>query len=88
MYYCCRDFFPIIDIATSLGKSLGMSMGNTTMNVSVSQYNAGALVLAITFPPQFTPCSKYYAIKTILFCQDIVKRGIKLPKIDTVEKLG
>ena len=36
----------------------------------------------------FTPRSKYYAIKTIWFREEIVKRGIKLLKIDTVEQLG
>jgi len=48
----------------------------------------GALVLAETLPPQFTPQSKYYAIKTIWFREEIHKRGIKLLKIDTKEQLG
>ena len=58
------------------------------MIFSVNEYNAGALVLARIFPPQFTPCSKYYAIKNILFCGYIDNCGIKLLKIDTVEHLG
>jgi hypothetical protein len=48
----------------------------------------GALVLAETLPPQFTPRRKYYAIKTIWFREEIHKRGIKLLKIDTKEQLG
>ena len=35
-------------------------------------------------PPKFTPCSKYYALKMILFLEDIVKRGIKLLNIGSV----
>jgi hypothetical protein len=48
----------------------------------------GALVLAKTLPPQFTPKSKYYAIKTIWFFEEIFKRGTQLLKINTVEQLG
>ena len=36
---------------------------------------------------QFTPQSKWYASKTIWFCEEIVKQSIKLFKIDTVEQL-
>ena len=45
-------------------------------------------MLAETLPPQFKPPSKHYAIKTIWFQEQIVLRGIKLVKIDTVEQLG
>ena len=58
------------------------------MNVSIHEDNAGALILAETLPPQYTPRSKHYAIKTVWFREAIVKRGIKLVKIDTVEQLG
>ena len=58
------------------------------MNVSIHEDNAGALILAKTLPAQFTPRSKYYASKTIWFCEEINARGIKLFKIDTVEQLG
>jgi len=58
------------------------------MNVSIHEDNAGALVLAETLPPQFTPRSKHYAIKTIWFREQIVLREIRLFKIDTVEQLG
>ena len=56
--------------------------------MSVHEDNVGALILAETIPPQFTPRSKYYAIKTVWFREEIVKRGIKLLKIDTQEQLG
>jgi hypothetical protein len=59
-----------------------------TMNVSIHGINLGALVLAKTLPPQFTPRSKHYVIKTIWFSEEIFKRDIELNKINTVEQLG
>ena len=58
------------------------------MRVSDHEDNSGALVLAETLPPQFTPRSKYYATKTIQFWEEIHKWGIKLLKIETSEQLG
>jgi hypothetical protein len=66
----------------------GPQAGDMNMNVSVHKDISGALVLAETLPPQFTLRSKYYATKTIWFCEEIHKRGIKLKKIETSEKLG
>ena len=85
--YCCRELFPIIDIVKALGKAVGLSIGVPTMKVSVHEDNAGALILAQTLPPQFTPRSKYYASKTIWFREEINKRGTKLLKIATAEQL-
>jgi hypothetical protein len=85
---CCRELFPIIDMVTSLTSSVHLPIGETTMNLSVHEDNSGALVLAKTLPPQFTPRSKYYASKTIWFQEEVHKRGVKLLKIDTVEQLG
>ena len=65
-----------------------MPMGDTTMDVSVNEDNTGAFLLAISFPTQSTPCSKYYSTNTIWFREEIVKRGIKLLKIDTIQQLG
>ncbi len=59
------------------------------MKLSVHEDNSGALVMAMmTLPPQFTPRSKYDAIKMIWFCKEIHKRCVQLLKIDTVEQLG
>ena len=85
---CCRELFPIIDMVRSMAEATNLPVGDTTMNVSIHEDNSGALVLAQTLPPQFTPRSKYYAIKTIWFREEIFKRGIKLNKIDTIEQLG
>ena len=86
--HSCRELFPIMDMVTLLGTKVGLPLKETTMNVSFHEDNAGALVLAETLPPQFTPRSKHYAIKTIWFREQIVKRKIKLVKIDTVKQLG
>jgi len=58
------------------------------MNVSIHEDNAGALVLVETLSPQFTTRSKHYAIKTNWLHEQIVLRGIKLLKIDTVKQQG
>ena len=86
--HSCHELFPIIDMTNSLGEAIGLPIRDTTMNVSIHEDNAGALVLARTLPPQFTPRSKFYAAKMIWFREEINKRGIKLLKIDTVEQLG
>ena len=87
--HSCRELFPIMDMVVELGKAVGLPCDDlTTMHVSIHEDNAGALVLAETIPPEFTPHSKYYAIKTVWFREEIQKRKIKLLKIDTVEQLG
>jgi hypothetical protein len=85
---CCRELFPIIDMVESLTAAVNLPIGETTMKLSVHEDNSGALVLAKTLPPQFTPRSKYYAIKTIWFCKEIHRQNINLLKIDTIEQLG
>jgi len=85
---CCRELFPLIDMVESLTAAVNLPTGETTMQLSVHEDNSGALVLAKTLPPQFTPRSKYYAIKTIWFREEINKRNIHLLKIDTIEQLG
>jgi len=78
-----------MDHVAELGAIVGLEMKEfTTTKVSIHEDNAGALVLMQTIPPQFTPCSKYYAIKTVWFQKDILKHTIKLLKIDTVQQLG
>ena len=86
--HSCRDFFPVMDMVAELGPVLGISAGDTMMKVSIHEDNAGALILAQTLPPQLTPQSKHYAIKTMWTRKQIMLRGIKLLKIDTVKQLG
>jgi hypothetical protein len=82
-----RELIPIMDIVQLLSDAVGIPAGDVNMKVSVHDDNLGALVLAETLRPQFTPRSKYYATKTIWFREEIHKRGIKLLKIDTTEQL-
>ena len=87
--HCCRELFAVVDIVKEVGDVVGLPTKDLiSMHVSVHEDNAGALILAETIPPQFTPRSKYYAIKTVWFREEIHKRGVKLFKIDTVEQLG
>ncbi len=62
---CCRELFPIMDIVSSVTKSVKFPIGKTTMSVSIHEDNSGALVLAKSLPAQFTPQSKYCTIKTV-----------------------
>ena len=66
----------------------GLTVGVTSIKVSVHKDNAGAIILARTLLPKFTPPSIYYATKTIWFCGEINKRKISFLKITTSEQLG
>jgi len=86
--HSCRELLPIMDMVKALSNAFGLPDPSTTMNVSIHEDNAGALVLAETLPPQFTPRSKWYHVKTIWWREQIVTRGITLRKIATAEQLG
>ena len=58
------------------------------MQVSIYEDNAETLILSQTLPSQYIPQSKQYSIKPIWFHKEIVKRDIKLVKIETIEHLG
>ena len=77
-----------MDKVQLLAVAVSIPAGDVNIQVSVHEDNSGSLVLAETLPPQFTPRSKYYATKTIWFCEEIHKRGIKLLKIATTKQLG
>ena len=64
----CYKLFPVMDQVKELGAAVRLpTQILTTMKVSNHEDNSGALILAQTIPPQFTPMSKYYAIKTVWF---------------------
>ncbi len=84
---CCRDKFPKNDMVKSVTRQVNLPIRETTMKLSVHEDNSGALVLMKTLPPQFTPWSKYYAIKMSWFCEEIRKRRVQLLKIDTVKQV-
>jgi len=54
---CMRELIPIMDMIQELAVAVGKSAGDVSMKVSVHEDNLGALVLAKTLPPQFTPRS-------------------------------
>jgi hypothetical protein len=58
------------------------------MHITFHEDNSGALVLATTPPPRFTPQSKHYAIKTLWFCKKIIEHKIKAAPIKTSLQLG
>jgi hypothetical protein len=84
---CMRELIMIMNMVQLLAVAVGIPAGDVNIRVSVHEDNSGALVLAETLPPQFTPHSKYYATKTIWFCEEINKHGIKILKIETSEQL-
>ncbi len=86
--HCARELIPIMQMVEFLGPAVGLSVDCTLMHVYIHEDNAGALILADTLPPQYTPWSKHYHIKTIWFKELIKKLKIKLVKIETVEQLG
>ena len=89
MATCCRELFPILDVVKELSGAIGLSaQDGASMHIRLHEDNAGALILAKTIPPEFTPRSKHYAIKTNWFREQIVERGIQLIKCDTKEMLG
>ena len=77
-----------MDAVDILGHSVGLSIVDATINVSMHEDNPGALVLAETLSPQFIPRSKHYATKTVWFCEEFLKRGIKIVNIDALPQLG
>jgi hypothetical protein len=75
-----------MDIVAEIGEVVGMETKElVSMHVSIHVDNAGALVLVKTIPPQFTPRSKYYVIKTVWLREEIHKQGVRLLKIETVQ---
>jgi hypothetical protein len=86
--HCCRELFPIMDMVSSLAKAVGLPTEPTSMHVSLHEDNSAALILAKMIPPQFTPRSKWYHVKTIWFREQIRKRGIDVVKIASIDQLG
>ena len=86
---CCRELFPIMELVKAIASAIDMRQENSPrMHVTIHEDNSGALILANTLPPQFTPRSKHYAIKTIWFREKIVEYGIDVVAIDTKLQRG
>ena len=62
---CCQELMPIINVDDEVGTTVGLTQSETQKaNVFIHKDNVGLLVIAQTLPPQFTPASKHYAVKT------------------------
>ncbi len=91
---CCRELLPIIALVDEIGVAVGIKKpddndsNSSTMHVTIHEENSGALILATMPPPQFTPHSKNYAVKTIWFHEQINEKKIKIAPIDTRLQLG
>jgi hypothetical protein len=68
---CCCKLLPIIALVDEIGVAVGIKKpddndpSSSTMHVTIHEDNLGTLIIATIPPPQFTPRSKHYAIKTI-----------------------
>ena len=86
---CCRELFPIIDLVDQIGDAAGVSPEEVCrMHIKLHEDNMGALALLMTPPPQHTPCSKHFALKTNWFREQIIARNIEVVKIETKEQRG
>ena len=86
---CCRELFPVIDLVEQVGSAVGLPpKERAKMHVTVHEDNAGALILAKMLPPQSTPRSKHYAIKTHWFREQLILRKISIVQCPTLEQLG
>jgi hypothetical protein len=86
--HCAHELIPIMQMVEFPGPAVGLPVDCASMHVCIHVDNTGALILADTLPPQYTPLSKYYLIKTIWFRELFKKLKIKLVKIETVEQLS
>jgi hypothetical protein len=69
LFICCRELFPIINMVCLMAEAINLTIGNTTVNVSIHEDNSGALVLAKFF------ASTVYSMKQVLHNQnDLVSR--------------
>ncbi len=86
--HCMKELVGIMDLAKFFATYYELEPVETKINVTVHEDNSGALILANTLPPEYTPRSKFYHIETIWFREQIVLRGIEVVKVDTHEQLG
>jgi transposase InsO family protein len=86
--HCCKELFPIMDLAKHLAAYYNLDPVKTTMNVTIHEDNAAALILAKMLPPEHTPRSKFFHLETVWFREEIVKRCIELKKVVTTDQLG
>ena len=85
----CHKLLPIIALVDEIGVAVGIKKpddddpSSSTMHVTIHEDNLGALILATTPPPQFTPRSKHYDIKTNWWHKKIIEKKINIVPIKT-----
>ena len=91
---CCRELLPIIALVDEIGIAVGIKKpddkdsSSSTMHVTIHEDNSGALILATTPPPQFTPRSKHCAVKTNWWSEKIIEKKINVAPIETRVQKG
>ena len=86
--HCCKELFPIMDLSQSFADYFKLDPIKATMNVTIHEDNAAALILANTLPPEYTARSKFFHLETVWFREECVRRGVSIVKIETKEQLG
>ena len=86
--HCCKELFPIMDLAQCFASYFELDPVKTSIKVSVHEDNAAALILANTLPPEYTPRSKFFHLETVWFREECVRRAISIIKVETREQLG
>jgi hypothetical protein len=82
---CCRELLPIITLVDKIGVAIGIkkpddnNSDSSTMHVTIHEDNLGALILATTSLPQFTPRSKHMPSKPSGFARRSLRRKSKSP---------
>lgn len=68
MAQCLRALFLLVEMVKELNGAAGLALGGPPqIKIILHEDNPGALLLAKTIPPEFTPRNKFYALKTIWF---------------------
>jgi len=77
--HCCRELFPIMDLASCLAEYYELDSAAKKMNVTVHEDNSSALIFAKFIPPEHSPRPKFFHLETIWFREEIVKQFIPIP---------
>ena len=74
--HCCCKLFPVVDQVKELRAAVGLPTHKlATIKVSIHEDNSGALILAQTIPPQFTPRSKLCNKKSLVLRRDTKEKS-------------
>jgi hypothetical protein len=65
--HCCKELFPLMDLAKSLAEHFELDPVKTSMGVTI--------ILGNTIPPGFTPRSKFFHLETTLAARKNFPRG-------------